>query len=246
MHWTPYDVNMDRERLRKQIAHNAARLLYEGRCDDPIDARRQASRQFVKGWTPAAAMPGLDEILKSAADLECRDVVELPEPYGCYRQLLAPLAHVRMPRESHPEGDALYHSLQTYVAVADALPYDIEAMTAALLHEVGRAVDRYDPAAASRELLDGLITDRIGWFLSELPEERRRLDGELGIRAARRLRDHEDGEALTTLALCDRAAVVCGAPVPELTDALADLAALDDDVWTDEDWNSEQASEETE
>ena len=152
---------------------------------------------------------------------------ELPQPYAAYRAILLPLAHVRMPKATHPEGDALYHSLQTFERVRQADPYDEELLTAALLHEVGRAVDVVDPIAATLDVLDGLITQRTAWFIAELPEERRRLDCDLGQRASRRLARHADGDALTTLARGDAAARVCGGAAPSLDEALQSLSQMD-------------------
>ena len=227
---------MSRERLRKQIAFQAARLLHDGRADDADTARRLASRQLVRGWTPAAAMPHPSEVLAAVASLDGQPVATgrpLPEPYATLRGLLAPLAHVQMPKADHPEGDALYHSLQTLAIVAEAEPYDLELMLAALLHEVGRSVDAREPVIAGLATLDGLITERTAWLLTELPEELRRLDCDLGVRATRRLARHEDGEALTVLARADRAARVCGGAADELDDALQMLADLETEFGAD-------------
>lgn len=220
---------MDRERLRKQIAFDAARLLSVGRADDPHQARLRASRRLVRGWTPRAGMPTTREVLDATSALAASTAL-LPTPYAELRTLLAPLAHVRMPPATHPEGDALYHSLQAFEIVRVAVPYDIELMTAALVHEVGRAIDPYEPHAAGLGELVDLTTERTLWLLVELPNELRRLDGELGARATRRLSAHEDAATLTTLAQADRDARVCGNPAPDLDEALAVLIALDDDL----------------
>ena len=52
------------------------------------------------------------------------------------------------------------------------------------------------------------------------------LDHSLGQRAARRLRESESYEELELLARCDRAGRRCGAPAPELDEALNYLRDL--------------------
>ncbi len=52
------------------------------------------------------------------------------------------------------------------------------------------------------------------------------LDGTLGARAKRRLKQHESFEELVALAECDRAGRVPGADAPELDEAIAYLRDL--------------------
>src|SRR5579863_4903288 len=48
------------------------------------------------------------------------------DPYQMYRLLLLPLENVKQSPKYHPEGDALYHSLQVFELARDARPYDEE------------------------------------------------------------------------------------------------------------------------
>ena len=57
-------------------------------------------------------------------------------------------------------------------------------------------------------------------------EAQQLLDGTLGARAARRLRDNENYEELMLLAQCDRAGRQPGAQAPELDEALDYLRDL--------------------
>ena len=50
----------------------------------------------------------------------------------------------------HPEGDALYHSLQVFHLAREARPYDEEFLLAALLHDVGKAIDPQDHCERGR------------------------------------------------------------------------------------------------
>src|SRR5207253_9456333 len=134
--------------------------------------------------------------------------------------LLLPLEKVKQSPRWHPEGDALYHSLQVFDHARDALGYDEEFLLAALLHDVGKAIDPQDHVAAGLEALDGFITERTKWFIEHHMEAQQELDGTLGARARRRLKESPDYDDLLTLARCDRAGRQIGAQSPELEEAL--------------------------
>jgi hypothetical protein len=143
-----------------------------------------------------------------------------------YRQLLLPLEEVQLNPVRHPEGDALYHSLQVFSLVKDERPYDEELLLAGLLHEVGRALDPHDPVAAAVAELVPFTTERTRWLIEFRPVALQILDSSIGHRAHRRLQAHADYEELLLLARCDRAGCVCGAIVPELDEALAYVQQL--------------------
>src|SRR5262249_30376568 len=102
----------------------------------------------------AQAYPDLDV----AAATE--DAANQVDRFQVYESLLLPLENVKQPLKYHPEGDALYHSLQVFDHARDALAYDEEFLLAALLHDVGKAIDPHDHVAAGLEALDGFITER--------------------------------------------------------------------------------------
>ncbi|MFO0605897.1 MAG: HD domain-containing protein [Polyangiales bacterium] len=65
----------------------------------------------------------------------------------------------------HPEGDALYHSLQVFqLALVDT--DDPALLAAALLHDVGKALRGGAHDAEGAELLDGLIAPRVVWLVA--------------------------------------------------------------------------------
>ena len=143
-----------------------------------------------------------------------------------YRLLLEPLAGVKQSRVHHPEGDALYHSLQVFNHAINDAPYDHDFVAAALLHDVGKAIDPHDHVNAGLEALDGLISDRTAWLIAHHMDAHQIADRTLGHRATQRLKDNENFEDLMQLHLHDQAGRKPGAAVPTLDQALETLMAI--------------------
>jgi len=192
-----------------------------------FDSRRRRSvyRQISTGAeVPRATAAQLAALIAR----EYPDVVMSDLPAGLnstdrfqvYRMLLLPLADVDQPRHTHPEGDALFHSLQVFEIVRDQQPWDEELLLAALLHDVGKGIDPVQHVASGLTALDGYITERTAWLIAQHSAARQLLEGSLGARAKRRLQQHEDYDALLTLARADRAGRVPGGNAPPLDDAL--------------------------
>ena len=140
--------------------------------------------------------------------------------------LLLPLENVKENVAYHPEGDALYHSLQVFELARRELPYDEEFLVAALLHDVGKAIDRGDHVTSGLEALAGHITPRSAWLIEHHMEGQRLLDGTLGARARRRLESSDDFEELKLLVRCDRNGRTPGGQTPELAEAIEYLREL--------------------
>ncbi|MFO0904023.1 MAG: HD domain-containing protein [Pirellulales bacterium] len=155
-----------------------------------------------------------------------REVEEKVDRFQVFESLLLPLENVKQDLRWHPEGEALYHSLQVFQRACDQLPYDEEFLTAALLHDVGKAIDPHDHVRAGLDALEGFITPRTHWLIEHHMEAQKVLDGTLGARAKRRLQQDESYEELLLLARCDRAGRVPGAEAPELDEALDYLRDL--------------------
>ena len=143
---------------------------------------------------------------------------------------VAVLATVRQHPARCPEGDVLEHSLQVFDLVHQEQPFDEELLTAALVHDLGRAIDRADPVASGLEALGDLITPRTRWLVETLPAAREHGDQTLGHRARRRLEAHPDFLDALLLAEADRRAHQRGYPAPSLDEAVAILRALEDDA----------------
>ena len=63
----------------------------------------------------------------------------------------------------HPEGDALFHSLQVWAHARQATD-DPELWAAALLHDVGKGMGQ-DHERIGAQLLDGWVSDRVCWLV---------------------------------------------------------------------------------
>jgi len=140
--------------------------------------------------------------------------------FRIFEALLLPLENVKQDLRYHPEGDALYHSLQVFDHARDQLAYDEEFLLSALLHDVGKAIDCRDHVAAGLEALEGLITERTTWLIAHHMEAHALLDRTISRRAHRRLRESPYYDELLLLGECDQAGRVPGAEAPELDEAL--------------------------
>lgn len=131
------------DKPRQRIAGEAARGVAGG-----SDARRamfRAARRVARGWVPDDRLPSQAEI---AGDVQRRlDPTAALEPltgdrFAALTAVVGMLTTVRLNPATHPEGDALEHSLQVFEQVMAERPFDEELLTAALVHDVGRAFDR--------------------------------------------------------------------------------------------------------
>ncbi len=108
----------------------------------------------------------------------------------------------------------------------DELPYDEEFLLAALLHDVGKAIDPLDHVGAALAELEGHITPRTAWLIEHHPEAAALRDGALGVRSRRRLEVSESFDELMLLAQCDRAGRQVGVPTSDVEEALAYVREL--------------------
>lgn len=158
--------------------------------------------------------PGID------IEEEIANADESIDRFQLYESLLLPLERVKQSPKYHPEGDALYHSLQVFDLARNELPYDEDFLLAALLHDVGKGIDPQDHVAAGLQALNEFITERTHWLIAHHMDAQQILDGSIGSRARRRLRENESFEELVLLARCDREGRRIGVDAPELDEAL--------------------------
>lgn len=231
-----YDV--ERKRVRK---HGEERVFTHVHIQDrfPIELTVYASdlahyvfKSSVTGKAiERASIAELEQLLAAeypdmAIDEALLEAEQRVDRFQIYHLLLLPLEGVKQSPKWHPEGDALYHSLQVFDLARDALPYDEEFQLAALLHDVGKAIDPHDHVAAGLEALQGYITPRTHWLIEHHMDAAALRDGTLGARARRRLEENESFEELMLLSDCDRGGRQRGVETPELEEAIEHLREL--------------------
>lgn len=180
---------------------------------------------------PRASIAELEQLLDREYPGIALDQVVLQaeidlDRFQMYRMLLLPLESVKENPRYHPEGDVLYHSLQVFDLARECLPYDEEFLLAALLHDVGKGIDRREHVSAGLEALDGLITPRTAGLIQHHTEALSLLDGTLGVRARRRLEASDDFDELMLLARCDRQGRAVGVRTSDVEEALEHLREL--------------------
>jgi hypothetical protein len=114
--------------------------------------------------------------------------------YADLLELVVALDRVPQSPRYHPEGDALYHSLQVFQHARRESP-DPCLHAAALLHDVGKALRCPDHDAEGADLLEGLVAPRVVWLvrhhldlLRDPGGTRRRLHNTVNLRDLERLR----------------------------------------------------------
>jgi predicted HD phosphohydrolase len=139
------------------------------------------------------------------------------------------LEAVKQASHYHPEGDALYHSLQAFELARDEYPYDQEMITAALLHDVGKAIDPHDHVAAGLEALEGTLTEREEFLIAHHMDALAYREGTLGGKLRARLQASEWFEDLLALRDIDDRARVPGADVGTVEETLEFLRQMEED-----------------
>lgn len=238
---------MTYDQRRRQIAWEAARMMCYHEELEFFRARWKAALR-VCGATPSTReLPSNREIQEEICKIEGalkhdasglrvehagRGVVG-GERFRLFETLLTPLERLGQDPVTHPEGDVLYHSLQVFRLARDELPYDEEFLLAALLHDVGKAIDPQDHAVAGLDALGDTVTSRTAWLIEHHVEALDLQQGRLGVRSRRRLEASDDFHDLMLLADCDRKGRVRGILVPDIIDALQYVRNLDD-AWEEE------------
>jgi hypothetical protein len=227
---------------KRVIKHNEERMFTHLHLTDqynfeltlyPTDKIAYAFKSSITGRAiERATLKELEQFLAAeypGIDLAPERLEDFVDRFELFRMLLAPLEQVKQSPVHHPEGDALYHSLQVFELARHQVPYDEEFILAALLHDVGKAIDPADHVSAGVAALEGAITPRTQLLISRHMEAHAWNDGTLGHRARRRLRELEDFDDLMLLSDLDKQGRRRGVNVCTVAEALNYIRSLGDD-----------------
>lgn len=231
--WLEHMGENDFYLAKRKAAAVLGHRLRPGDLPTDDDVREQAvllwrSRDGQSGKVTSDDMPEPEEGEEAAVLSEHLD------RFALYRMRLAPLEGIKQTPKYHPEGDVLYHSLQVFELAREARPYDEEFLLAALLHDVGKAIDPQNHALAGALALRGAVTERTLWLIEHHMDL---LIGREKILSARTRRELEESEYLDDLALLrdlDDAGRVPGAVVDTLDEVLDYLRGLEHEAYLDE------------
>lgn len=243
------------DRLRRQIATEAARRLIANVGGEAAPSEASAAEYYAAKRKAAAVLGHTVRPGDLPSDTEVREQISAvreqsgepiddldddeSEPsrigalaqhldrFTIYRMRLAPLEAVKQDARYHPEGDALYHSLQVFELARAVRPYDEEFQLAALLHDVGKAIDPRDHVAAALAALEGTLTPRTAWLIAHHMDLLDRQGRALGLAERQALERSEYYEDLVLLRELDNAGRAIGVEVGTVEAALASLQGLE-------------------
>ncbi|MGB2610525.1 MAG: HD domain-containing protein [Isosphaeraceae bacterium] len=203
--------------------------------DLPSDS--EVRDQLVTLWRSRRGQDDGGEEPAMPEPAEGEGVVALAEHldrFAVYRMRLVPLEAVKQNPKFHPEGDVLYHSLQVFHLAREARPYDEEFLLAALLHDVGKALDSQDHADAGAEAVRGAVTERTLWLIVHHMDLLIARERGLSARLRRELEASEYLEDLKLLRELDDAGRVPGMVVETLDEVLAYIKGLEHEAYLEQ------------
>ena len=193
----------------------------------------EVRNQLVVLWRESTGGPGQPEGVDDDEEGEpgVAGLADHLDRFSIYKMRLTPLESVKQNTRYHPEGDALYHSLQVFELAREARPYDEEFLLAALLHDVGKAIDANDHVRAGVDSLRGAVSERALWLIDHHMDLLAIRERSLSARVRRELEGSEFYDDLKLLRELDDAGRVPGQPVGSLDEALAYIRGLESESY---------------
>lgn len=193
------EVEQCRIKLRRMVETQAAQLMYETSDIEHFTSQRKNLYQFTT----------------------------IQERYEIFKLLLLPLENIQGNPQYHPEGDMLYHSLQVMELAKKGHGYDLEFLQAALLHDVGKAIDPVHHAEAGADALEGFVSDRVLFLVQYHSAALSYNNGNLGHRVLVFIKNHECFDDLMELRELDDQGRLPGMEVDTLEQSLDYLYKLE-------------------
>ena len=153
--------------------------------------------------------------------------------FAVYKMRLLPLESVKQNPKYHPEGDALYHSLQVFHLARDVHPYDEEFLLAALCMTLARPsirtiMSRPEWRHSGRGDRTDDVADRAPHGPARDPEK------SLPARLRRELESSDYFDDLKLLRELDDAGREPGQQVDSIDEVLAYLKGLEEESYLDD------------
>jgi len=153
---------------KDRFAEDKLRMLravrFASRLEFEIDVQTSAAIKALAAEITQVSLERIrDELTLMLTEGHARRAFEMLYELGLLQHILpetVKMHGVEQPPQYHPEGDALYHSLQVFELAREARPYDEEFLLAALLH-------------ARRSPLVALLPPRLAFRLREVAHKAR-------------------------------------------------------------------------
>jgi hypothetical protein len=219
------------EKKRGRIAAEAARRLVRG--GDIRRSRTGAARQLSREWVPENELPSSTDVMRELSRQRLVDddrsggfTALIGDRFDKIAALVRPLAAVRLDATRHHAATLLDVTLLSFSYVEKRRPFDEELLTASLLIEAGRVIDRRRAVEAILNAAAGLVTPRTVWLIEMRDTATGYSDGTLGHRARHRLVAHVDFDDVMLLAEAVRAEETGEIDHMSLDEAVGVLRAL--------------------
>lgn len=198
--------------------------------DDEAIAREQKQnklRRMVDLQAAQLMYESLDIVHFTSKRKNLHRYTTIQERYEMFKLLLLPLEDIKG-SPYHPEGDMLYHSLQVFELAKNGHGYDLEFLQAALLHDVGKAIDLSHHAEVGADALEGFVSDRTLFLVQYHSDALESKHGSLGHRRWVLIKNSEYFEDLMELRDLDDKGRIPGMDVDTVEQALDYLRQLEE------------------
>ena len=206
---------------RKAIALEAAKMLHSEKEHDYYIAKKRAAQNLGISFFYKENVPSNKEVRHQLQRLNYlyENPQQTTDKYCDFKMLLQPLEEIKH-SVLHPEGDMLYHSLQVFELAKEWHSYDVDFLQAALLHDIGKAIDPQHHAEVGAHAVENLVSERVFFLICHHTQAQLLTKGKLGHKAKVMLKQSEYFDDLLELNELNQQGREPGAEVGSLDEAL--------------------------